>query len=106
MRLVTYRANFAVALGMLAGLAAISGCAMMGGGETAFMYKDLPVAKGSATAGDGNSVTFKGTPLALAGPGIKVGEPLRNVQVAKGDLSLTNIADKKGKVRIISIVPS
>jgi thiol peroxidase len=71
-----------------------------------FTYKDLPVAKGSAQAGDGSNVTFKGSPLALAGPGIKVGDRLRDVQVAKGDLSLTNIADTKGKVRIISIVPS
>ena len=77
-----------------------------GVGSKDFSYKDLPVAKASAVAGEGNSVTFKGTPLALAGSGIKVGEPLRDVQVAKGDLSLTNIADTKGKVRIISVVPS
>jgi thiol peroxidase len=82
------------------------GCTSKGGSETGFMYKDLPVAKGTAAPGDGNSVTFKGTPMALAGPGIKTGDQLRSVKVAQGDLSLTDIADTKGKVRIISVVPS
>src|SRR5262245_56379349 len=71
-----------------------------------FMYKNLPVAVESATAGEGHTVTFKGAPLALEGPGIKVGDTLRDVNVAKNDLSLLNIADTKGKVRIISVVPS
>ncbi len=86
---------------------ALTGCAGMGSqADTGFMYKTLPVASGSAEAGEGHSVTFKGTPLALAGPGIKVGDTLRDVKVAKGDLSLINIADTKGKVRILNIVPS
>jgi thiol peroxidase len=67
---------------------------------------NLPVATGSAAAGEGQTVTFKGAPLALDGPGVKVGDTLRDVQVAKKDLSLVNIADTKGKIRIISIVPS
>jgi thioredoxin-dependent peroxiredoxin len=71
-----------------------------------FMYKNLPVASASATAGEGHTVTFKGAPLALEGPGIKVGDTLRDVNVAKNDLSLLNIADTIGKVRIISVVPS
>lgn len=104
MRSFTHRVTVAAGL---AALFLVGGCNLMGGSaEPTFMYKDLPVAKGSATAGDDNNVTFKGTPLALTGPGIKVGESLRDVQVAKGDLSLTNIADTKGKVRIISVVPS
>jgi thiol peroxidase len=104
MRAVAYTAPVAVGLSVLF---LISGCGLIGGNsEPTFMYKDLPVAKGSATAGDGGSVTFKGAPMALAGSGIKVGEALRDVQVAKGDLSLTNIAATKGKVRIISVVPS
>jgi thiol peroxidase len=70
------------------------------------MYKNLPVASGSATAGEGNNVTMGGAPKALEGTGIKVGDPLRDVKVAKGDLSLVNIAETKGKVRIISVVPS
>jgi thiol peroxidase len=104
MRAVAYTAPVAVGLSVLF---LISGCGLIGGNsEPTFMYKDLPVAKGSATAGDGGSVTFKGAPMALAGSGIKVGEALRDVQVAKGDLSLTNIAVTTGKVRIISVVPS
>jgi thiol peroxidase len=74
--------------------------------EAGFMYKNLPVASGSAVAGDGHSVTLRGEPKALAGPGINVGEPLRDAKLAKGDLSLVNIAETTGKVRIISIVPS
>ena len=84
-----------------------AGCAGMGAQAfPGFMYKNLPVATGSAEPGEGHSILFKGTPLALAGPGIKVGDTLRDVKVAKGDLSLLNIADTKGKVRILNIVPS
>ena len=75
-------------------------------GESEFMYKNLQVASGSAKAGDGNNVTFKGKPLGLAGSGIKVGDSLRDVKVANGDLALVNITEGKGKIRIISIVPS
>lgn len=92
---------------VIAALVGSSGCAGMGSpAGTEFMYKNLPVATGSAEPGEGHTVTFKGTPLALAGPGIKVGDALRDVKVAKGDLSLVNIADTKGKVRILNIVPS
>jgi len=78
------------------------------GGGTGFSYKNLPVADGSAVAGEGHSVLFKGSPLMLSGMGIKVGDQLRDVKVAQTDLSLVNIADTKGKgkVRIISVVPS
>lgn len=90
------------------GLLASAGCAEMdhqhAGG---FMYQPLPVATGSGTAGDGQSVTFKGKPLAMTGgPGIKVGDSLREVKLAKTDLSLVSLTDTKGKVRIVSIVPS
>ncbi len=89
------------------GLVAYTGCAEMdhhhAGG---FTYQQFPTATGSAAAGDGQSVTFKGKPLALAGAGIKVGDSLRDVKVAKTDLSLVSLSETKGKVRIISIVPS
>jgi thiol peroxidase len=84
-----------------------AGCAGMGSqADTGFMYKNLPVATSSAEPGQGHTVTFKGTPLTLVGSGIKVGETLRDVKVAKGDLSLVNLADTKGTVRIINVVPS
>ena len=59
-------------------------------------------------AGEGHTVLFKGSPLALSGTGIKVGDPLREVQLTQTDLSLIPITDTKGKgkVRIISVVPS
>lgn len=86
-----------------------AGCTMTWPGSnsnTGFAYQNLPVARTSASSGDGHTVTFKGTPLALEGHGVKVGDTLPDVQVTKGDLSLMNIADTKGAVRIISIVPS
>ena len=88
-------------------LLVLSGCAEKGDSTAAgFMYKNLPVASGSAAAGEGNTVTMGGAPKALLGTGIKVGDSLRDVKVTKGDLTLINIAETKGKVRIISVVPS
>jgi len=77
-------------------------------GESMFLYKNLPVASGTAIAGDGHTVLFKGSPSALSGTGVSVGDPLRDVKVAQTDLSLINIVETrgKGKVRIISVVPS
>ena len=78
------------------------------GSGSEFMYKNLPVATSSGTAGEGHTVLFKGSPLVLSGRAIKIGDQLRDVKVAQTDLSLVNIADTKGKgkVRIISVVPS
>ena len=91
----------------LFGPLALAGC-LGAGHESEFLYKNLPVAGGSATAGEGHTVLFKGSPLVLAGTGIKVGDELRDVKLAQPDLSLVNIVDTKGKgkVRIISVVPS
>ena len=77
-------------------------------GESPFLYKNLPVAGGTAMAGDGHTVLFKGSPLALSGPGVKVGDPLRDAKVTQTDLKLINVVETKGKgkIRIISIVPS
>jgi thiol peroxidase len=74
--------------------------------DRGFAYQNFPVATTSATPGDGHTVTFKGSPLDLEGKGIKVGDVLPDVKVAKNDLSLMNIADTKGTVRLISVVPS
>ena len=99
--------KYSIIVLILAGPIGFSGCAGMGSqADTGFMYKNLPVATSSAEPGQGHTVMFKGAPLALAGSGIKVGDQLRDVQVAKGDLSLVNLADTKGKVRIINVVPS
>ena len=71
-----------------------------------FMYSDLPVSKGSANAGSGNSVTFKGSSLKLDGTPVKVGDTIRDAKLAGGDLKLVSLTDGKGTVRIVSIVPS
>jgi thiol peroxidase len=83
-----------------------TGCESTGG--TNFLYKNLTIANGSTKAGEGHTVLFKGSPLALSGTGIKVGDPLREVKLTQTDLSLINITETKGKgkVRIISVVPS
>jgi thioredoxin-dependent peroxiredoxin len=94
------------ALCMTIGLA---GCGSMGGSTgSSFQYKNMTVADGSVIPGEGQKVLFKGTPLVLSGNGIKVGDPLREVQLVQTDLSSIGITDTKGKgkVRIISVVPS
>jgi len=87
---------------VLAGIGFImAGCA-----TDSFMYKDFPVSKGSAAAGAGNSVAFKGNPVKLDGMAIKVGDTLRDAKLAGGDLKLISLTEGKGRVRIVSIVPS
>jgi thiol peroxidase len=83
----------------------LTGCT---GGHDTFLYKNYTVADGSAKAGDGNNVLFKGSPLSLSGNGIKIGDHLRSVKLTQPDLTLVNLTDTsgKGKVRIISVVPS
>jgi len=83
-----------------------TGCSSTGG--TSFLYKDLTIAGSSAVAGEGQKVLFKGSPLVLSGTGIKVGDSLREVNLTQTDLSPIGITDTKGKgkVRIISVVPS
>ena len=91
----TYWMTLAFALLFLAGCAANS-----------FTYKDFKVSKGSAEAGTGKTVAFKGSPLQLEGNPIKVGDTLRDAKVAGGDLKLVSLTEGKGKVRIVSLVPS
>jgi len=100
----THRIFVGAIIGMMAGL---TGCGSTNIG-TGFLYTNITIADGSTTAGDGHTVLFKGAPLNLSGTGIKAGDPLRDVKLAQTDLSLINITETKGKgkVRIISIVPS
>ncbi|MCL6632648.1 MAG: thiol peroxidase [Alicyclobacillus herbarius] len=51
-------------------------------------------------------VTFAGKPVTLIGPQIQVGQKAPNFEVLANDLSPVTLADSKGKVRIISVVPS
>jgi len=67
---------------------------------------DMPVAKGTAQAGAGHTVTLKGNALPLAGTAVEVGKPLPSAIVTSTALKPVNLADSSGKVRIISVVPS
>ncbi len=85
----------------------LHGCASLSSEtDSSFSYQSIPVATGTAIAGQGSSIQFRGTALALSGTGISKGDSLRPVNVAKGDLSLLDIASTKGTVRVISVVPS
>ncbi len=104
-----YRTIIGTTLCMTIGLA---GCGSMGGSTgSSFQYKNMPVADGSVIPGEGQKVLYKGSPLVLSGNGIKVGDSLREVQLTQmteTGLSPIAITDTKGKgkVRIISVVPS
>ena len=102
-----YRMIVGAALCVTLGL---TGCASTGNsGGANFLYKNYTVASRSAVAGEGRSVLSpEGKPLALSGTGIKVGDSLREVTLTQTDLSPVALTDTKGKgkVRIISVVPS
>jgi thiol peroxidase len=51
-------------------------------------------------------VTFGGKPVTLVGPEIRVGDKAPNFEVVANDLSTVTLNDTKGKVRLISVVPS
>ena len=87
----------------------LSACGTLPGtGKADFSYKDMPIADGSAVAGEGNNILFQGKRVRLAGMGVKVGDKVRDGKLAQTDLSMIPVNDTKGKgkVRIISIVPS
>ena len=52
------------------------------------------------------NVTFKNNPVTLVGNEVKVGDQAPNFTVLANDLSPVTLNDSKGKVRIISVVPS
>lgn len=52
------------------------------------------------------AITFKGDPKTLIGPEIKVGDQAPDFSVLANDLSPVTLADSKGTVRIVSVVPS
>ncbi len=83
-------------------LALLSGCASSGTNQ---VQADLPVDKGTVSAG--SAVTVKGNEMPLAGWGmVEVGQPLPEAILSNTSLQPVNIADNGGKVRIISVVPS
>lgn len=51
-------------------------------------------------------VTFKGNPVTLLGPEIRVGDRAPDFQVLGQDLAPVKLSDAKGKLRLISVVTS
>ena len=89
---------------MLVILIATSGC---GGDPTSQVQADFPIERSSVKAGSASSVTMHGNKLALSGTGmVEVGKPLPSAIVSSSELKPVDITDDKGKVRIISVVPS
>ncbi|UFS71486.1 thiol peroxidase [Geomonas sp. RF6] len=52
------------------------------------------------------NVTFKGNPVTLVGPELKVGDAAPDFSLVDNALSPVNLATYAGKVKIISVVPS
>ncbi|MBZ5750152.1 MULTISPECIES: thiol peroxidase [Metabacillus] len=52
------------------------------------------------------SITFKNSPVTLLGNEVKVGDNAPDFTVLSNDLAPVTLADSKGKVRLISVVPS
>lgn len=71
-----------------------------------FTYQQIPVTNESAKSGDQSTILFRGKPLPLSGSAISVGETLRTAPLAAQDLSVIDLADRTGTVKVISIVPS
>lgn len=90
------------AIATISVLALLAGCASSGTNQ---VQADLPVDKGTVSAG--SAVTLKGNEMPLAGWGmVEVGQPLPEAILSNTSLQPVNIADNSGKVRIISVVPS
>jgi len=51
-------------------------------------------------------ITFKGNPMTLVGPGLKVGDKAPDFRVVDTTLAPVTLASSSGKLRIISAVPS
>ena len=88
---------------LMAGLLGLGTQVVFAAGEE---VQAMKVNKGTNAAGDGNTVAMHGSPLALSGKAIKLGEPLPSAMVSGGNLAPVDIATGNGKVRIISVVPS
>lgn len=52
------------------------------------------------------AATFKGNPLTLMGPELKIGDTAPNFQLLANDLSVVTLQQFKGKTKLLSVVPS
>jgi len=53
-----------------------------------------------------NAATFKGGPLTLIGPELKVGDKAPDFKLVDTGLKSVSLVDSKGKTRLVSVVPS
>ncbi len=53
-----------------------------------------------------NAVTLHGNPMTLVGNEVQIGQPLPDAVLANNDLQPVRLSDYKGKIVIISVVPS
>ncbi|MDY0268242.1 thiol peroxidase [Trichloromonas sp.] len=51
-------------------------------------------------------ITFKGNPVTLLGPELKIGSAAPDFKVVDNGLQPVTLADSQGKVRVITVVPS
>lgn len=51
-------------------------------------------------------ITFKGNPMTLLGPDVKEGDRAPDFQVVDNALQPVTLADSKGKIRLVTVVPS
>jgi thiol peroxidase len=51
-------------------------------------------------------VKMGGKPMTLLGPALAVGDPAPDFKVVDGDFQSKNLADFKGRIKLISVVPS
>ena len=65
-----------------------------------------PAQKAPAPIERANAVTFGGQPMTLVGPELKVGDPAPDATVVANNLSTVSLASYRGKVCVISVVPS
>lgn len=56
--------------------------------------------------GEGNSVGSRGRAVELAGASLRVGDKLPSVNLVKTDMSVLDLGNNGGKVRILNVVPS
>lgn len=52
------------------------------------------------------SITFKGNPVTLLGEEVKVGQKAPNFTVLDNEMNPVTLDDSKGKIRLISVIPS
>ena len=99
--------KFSIGIILLCTATVLASCTGVGRhSEQGFTYKDLQIDTTSARTGQGSTIQFKGNPLPLSGRSIQVGETLRSVKLAQGDLSLIDVTETDGSVRLINVVPS